>query len=92
MVTSNKPSDDFTDRIKALVADAKRNTQWRKQYMEWEREKTYIREDALEEGRQEKAVEAAQKLLADGKYTAEEISALLGIPVETFVEPANSQA
>ena len=92
MVTSNKPSDDFTDRIKALVADAKRNTQWRKQYMEWEREKTYIREDALEEGRQEKAVEAAQKLLADGKYTAEEISALLGIPVETFAEPANSQA
>ena len=92
MVTSNKPSDDFTDRIKALVADAKRNTQWRKQYMEWEREKTYIREDALEEGRQEKAVEAAQKLLADGKYTAEEISALLGIPVETFVEPANSQS
>ena len=60
--------------------------------MEWEREKTYIREDALEEGRQEKAVEAAQKLLADGKYTAEEISALLGIPVETFAEPANSQA
>jgi len=92
MVTSNKSSDDFTDRIKALVADAKRNTQWRKQYMEWEREKTYIREDALEEGRQEKAVEAAQKLLADGKYTAEEISALLGIPVETFVEPANSQS
>ena len=92
MVTSNKSSDDFTDRIKALVADAKRNTQWRKQYMEWEREKTYIREDALEEGRQEKAVEAAQKLLADGKYTAEEISALLGIPVETFAEPANSQA
>ena len=84
MVTENKASDDFTDRIKTLVADAKRNTQWRKQYMEWEREKTYEREA----GRKEKAVEAAQKLLADGKYTAEEISALLEIPVESFAEPA----
>ena len=86
MVTENKSSDDFTDRIKTLVADAKRNTQWRKQFMEWEREKTYIREDAIEEGRQQKAVEDARKFLADGKYTAEEISDLLGIPVEAFAE------
>ena len=84
MVTENKPSDDFTGRIKSLVDDAKRNTQWRKQYMEWEREKTYER-DA---GREEKAIEDAKKLLADGKYTAEEISALLGIPVESFAQPA----
>ncbi|MBR5096987.1 MAG: Rpn family recombination-promoting nuclease/putative transposase, partial [Treponema sp.] len=87
MVTENKASDDFTDRIKALVADAKRNTQWRKQYMEWEREKTYIREDGIEEGMQRKAVETAKKLLADGKYTAEEMSALLQIPVESFAQP-----
>ncbi len=46
------------------------------------------KQDGIEMGR----IEAAQKLLADGKYTAEEISALLGIPVETFAEPANSQA
>ena len=35
----------------------------------------------------EKAIEDAKKLLADGKYTAEEISGLLGIPIESFAEP-----
>ena len=62
MVTENKPSDDFTGRIKSLVDESKRNTQWRKQYMEWEREKTYIREDAMEQ----KAVEAARSFYANG--------------------------
>ena len=36
------------------------------------------------QGEQQKAIEDAKKLLADGKYTAEEISGLLGIPVESF--------
>ena len=61
MVTENTASDDFTDKIKKLVADAKRNTQWRKQYMEWEREKTYIREDAMEQKAVEDAVIAVKK-------------------------------
>ena len=88
MVTENKASNKFTGRMLELLDNAKRNTQWRKQYMEWEREKTYIREDAIKEGAQQKAVEDARKFLADGKYTAEEISALLGIPVEAFVQPS----
>ncbi len=50
------------------------------------------RQDGIEMGRQEKALETARKLLADGKYTAEEISALLEIPVEAFAVPATSQA
>ena len=52
----------------------------------------YDEESAIRGWKQDGRIEAAQKLLADGKYTAEEISALLGIPVETFAEPANSQA
>ena len=32
----------------------------------------------------QKAIENAQKLLADGKYTAKEISKLFQIPVEDF--------
>lgn len=42
-----------------------------------------------EVAREQKAVEDAKKLLADGKYTAEEISGLLGIPMEAFAAPAN---
>lgn len=49
-------------------------------------------EEGREEGAQQKAVEDAKRLLADGKYTAEEISGLLGIPVEAFAEPAPAPA
>ena len=43
-------------------------------------------EEAREEGKQQKAMENARKLLADGKYTAEEISELFNIPVEAFTD------
>lgn len=38
----------------------------------------------LEQGTQQNAIENAKKLLADGKYTAIEISELLNIPVDSF--------
>ena len=44
------------------------------------------KEEAFKEGTQQKAVEDARKLLADGKYTAKEISELLQIPIEAFDE------
>ena len=47
------------------------------------------REDGIEEGKilgkQEKAIETARKLLKDGRYTEQEISELLNIPIESFV-------
>ena len=42
----------------------------------------------VDKASQQNAVETARKLLADKKYTAEEISALLNIPVESFTVPA----
>ncbi len=42
--------------------------------------------EGLKEGAHQKAIEDAKKLLADGKYTAQEISELLNIPVEAFAE------
>lgn len=41
-------------------------------------------QQGIQQGEQQKAIENAQKLLADGKYTAEEISELFQIPVEDF--------
>lgn len=43
-------------------------------------------EAGISQGAQQKAVENARKLLADGKYTAKEISELLQIPIEAFNE------
>ncbi len=90
MVIENKASDEFTGKVKKLVDDAKRNAQWRKQYMEWEREKTYIREDAIEEGRsqgkEEKAVEAALTLIRDYNETPEVAAEKMGAPLDLVLE------
>ena len=43
-------------------------------------------EAGVSQGVQQKAIEDARKLLDDGKYTADEISALLQIPVEAFTD------
>ena len=46
----------------------------------------YDEEASIRGWRRDQAVEDARKLLADGKYTADEISALLQIPIEAFTE------
>ena len=98
LIIGRKPSNKFTEHLAQLTEEAKKNTQWKKQYMDWERQRTYDYEDGKEaginiglaEGAQQKAVEDAKKLLADGKYTAEEISVLLKLPVEAFTEQITS--
>lgn len=89
MQTNESGEDDLTNRLAALVKKMKENEQLRQEYMAMNLHDY----DMIRKGAQEKALETAQKLLADGKYTAEEISALLGIPVESFAEaqpaPAN---
>ena len=82
MVTENKASDKFTGRVLELLRDAKRNTQWRKQYMEWEREKTYER-DA---GREEKAVENAVTLVRKYNVSPESAAADMDAPLDKVLE------
>ncbi len=42
--------------------------------------------EGLKDGEQQKAIETAKTLLADGVYTADKISELLNIPVNAFIE------
>ena len=66
MVTQNSSSDDFTRRVGGLVENAKRNTQWRQQFMEWDREMAYMRAKGREEGARQNAVENARSFYANG--------------------------
>ena len=50
LVLGQKASDNFTRRIEELTEYAKHNTQWRQQYMEWERQRTYDFENGKEAG------------------------------------------
>ena len=85
MVSNNKSSNAFTDKVKKLVDNAKRNTQWRKQFMDWEREKTYSFNRGLEQGVQQKAVEDARNFLNEG-VAPEVISRCVGLPLEQVLD------
>ena len=90
MVIQNKSESIFTDKILDLVMDAKKNIQWKRQYMDLEREKLYAYDDGLEkglaqgleEGAKKKAVEAARNFLKMNIVTVEQIASAVGLSVE----------
>ena len=92
MVFNNKSSNAFTDKVKKLVDNAKRNTQWRKQFMDWEREKTYSFNRGLEQGAQQKAVEDALVAVKEFGVTPEIAAEKLGAPLDKVFEALKEAA
>ena len=94
VVLGQKASDNFTRRIEELTEEAKHNTQWRRQYMEWERQRTYDFENGKEAGieigkeagKETKAIEAAINLLKMNKLSPDEIAQVLDLPLEKVLE------
>ena len=96
MVTQNSSSDDFTRRVGGLVENAKRNTQWRQQFMEWDREMACMRAKGREEGRKEgarqNAIENATNLIKMRVGTLEQIEQATGVPMEELQRIATATA
>ena len=86
LVFGRKPRDKFTERLAQLTEEAKHNTEWKKQYMNWERQRTYDYENGKEAGIQQKAEEAAINLLKMDKLSPEEIAQAQGLPFERVME------
>lgn len=85
LVAGRKPSDEFSRKIARLAEDAKHNTQWKKQYMEWERQRTYDFESGKEAGAQQKAIEAALAFLKKN-IPPETVAECIGLPLEKVLE------
>ena len=84
--TNETGEDDFSNRLAATVKNLIENDKFRNDYLAMNLHDRDITRAAKKEGAEEKAIENAKALLADGKYTAEEISKLLNIPVELFTK------
>ena len=82
VVLGKKPSDNFTRRIEELTEEAKHNTQWRKQFMDFQ----HYMSQSFREGEQKKAIEAAINLLKMNKLTPDEIAQAQGLPLEKVLE------
>ena len=89
LVIDNQPTNAFADKISKLVDDAKHNTQWRKQFMDWEIEKAYSfdagKKEGIQQGKQQKTEEIAKKMLLK-KIPEQQISELTGLTVEAILE------
>ena len=90
---SNKAKTKYTTSLSNYVEDARHNTQWRLQYMTWERQRAYDFDEGKEagliegreEGAQQKAVETAINMLKR-KYPVNDISEITNLPVEKVLE------
>ncbi len=82
---SRGQSDGFTERLSKLVEEAKINSQWRKQFMEWEREMA-IR---FREGERQARIEDARNFFANG-VSIEIIAKSLNMTVEEVTEITKS--
>ena len=88
MVTGGKASNKFTGQVENLLEDAKRNTQWRKQYMDLEREKTYAFDRGMEQKAVEDALVAIKEFGATPEVAAEKMGAPLDQVLKALKEPA----
>jgi len=81
LVMKNESTSTFSSKISSIVEDAKHNTQWRKQFMEFERQMAYSFRAGKAEGKDEKAIEASIELLKKG-ISPEIIADCEKIPLE----------
>ena len=84
-LVSNKFDGKFTSDLSDFVSDAKHNSQWRVQYMTWERQRAYDYDDGKEagilEGSKNTAIENAKNALNLG-LTAEQAAQITSLSLE----------
>ena len=86
---SNKAASTYTSTLDSYVKDAKRNMQWRIQFMTWERQRTYDfeagKEKGIQEGMHQQAIESAIELLKEN-IAPEIIAKCVKLPLEKVLE------
>ena len=86
---TNNPADNYTSELDSYVTYAKKNMQWRMEFMTWERMETYKYEEGFEDGdqngRQNKAIETATNFLKE-KISPEIIARCVGLPLEEVLK------
>ena len=88
-LVTGTPSSRFTKELEGYVAEAKQNHNYKRQFMEWERQRAYDfadgKQEGLKEGAQQKAIESAENFLREGD-SPEKIARCIGLPLEQVLE------
>jgi predicted transposase YdaD len=84
--TGKTGEDDFANYLSAMVEKIKQDDKFRSLYLSMNLHDFDIREEAKEEGAQQKAIEAAINLLKMKLGTPEQIAQAQGLPIEKVLE------
>lgn len=89
-LVTGTPSSSFTKELESYVTEAKQNHNYKRQFMEWERQRAYDfddgKQEGLKEGAQKKAEEAAINLIKMNILSPEQIAQAQGLPLEKILE------
>ncbi len=92
-LTGSRAQTTLARRIEEKVIFAKKNSEWRRNYMTWQQtideEKEIAFEEGREEGAQANAVENARNFLNLNKLSCEEIAQCCSLPLETALALKN---
>ncbi len=95
-MSGREGSDAFTRRIASLTDGVKQNIEYKKQFMESERQKAYEykrgKAEGVQQGKQEKAVEDARNLLNLKLGIIEQIAQAVCLPLENVQQLAEELA
>ena len=89
LVLSNECSSGFSNKISKMVEAAKHNTQWRKQFMEFERQMAYSFREGKAEGLVEGKDEAKEEVVVEmlkKDISPELIAECVKLPLEKVLE------
>ena len=86
LVVGKKASDKFSKKIEQLTEEAKHNTEWKRQYMEWERQRTYDFENGKEFGEKQKAIKDALLLIQKYNISPEDAAKDMNAPLDKVLE------
>lgn len=86
LVTSNESTSAFADKIKQLVDDAKHNTQWRKQFMDFEHYMSLSFRQGKEEGHAEGLTEGLAKGAKQKSIEIAKNAIKIGLPEKQIAE------
>lgn len=86
LVTSNESTSAFADKIKQLVDDAKHNTQWRKQFMDFEHYMSLSFRQGKEEGHAEGLTEGLAKGAKQKGIEIAKNAIKIGLPEKQIAE------
>ena len=81
----SKAETSLSKRIEEKVEFAKKNSDWRKNYMTWQQTIDEEKEISFEEGAQANAIENARNFLKETDLSVEKIAQCCSLPLERVI-------